>query len=113
MGFPEIVTAELITERPASPAGIQLTLGFFPMAFFLFFCTPVVVVNGVANRLAWGTHQFQFPPGDYTVKVFFAYMHMSECGANSVYFRLDPGATRRVSFYMWPWMFGKGSMSVI
>jgi len=92
--------------------GIRVTLRFFPLAFLLLFCTPVVVINGVTYRLSWGTHYFDLTPGQYHVKIFFPYLFLPECGANSVAFELHQGVVRTVSFYMWPWVFAKGSMSV-
>ena len=112
MADSEIVNAEVVSPQAVPGSRIQVSVKFFPMAFLFFFCTPVVVINGVANRLPWGTHQFDFPPGQYHVRIYFPYMMWPECGANETSFQLEPGALRRVNFYMPPWVFSKGSISV-
>jgi hypothetical protein len=112
MSNSQIIYAEPADGRPIPPGEMHFSLGFFPLGFFLFFCTPVVVINGVAVRLSWGNHRFMFPAGDYVVEVFFPYLFRPKCGANTVMLRLDPGAARYISFYMWPWMYAKGEMSV-
>jgi len=85
---------------------------FFPLAFLLLFCTLIVTVDNVPHRLPWGTHFFHVPPGRHTVRVFFHYLFMPQCGVNSVTFDVPQGTVRLVSFYMPPWVFSKGSMSV-
>ncbi len=109
---PEVIDAEVMPAASQQATGIRLSVGFFPLGFLLFFCTPVVVINGVGQRLSWGSHYFDFQPGTYTVKAFAPYLFWPECGANSVTFDLHPEAVRTVSFYMWPWVFARGSMSV-
>ena len=109
----EIVQAEIAEPQMAGgKSSIELSIGFFPLAFFLFACNPVAEINGIRHQLGWGKHLFHFPPGDYHVRIYFHYLFVPECGKNEVSFRLDPGAQRRVSFYMWPLMFVPGQMSV-
>ena len=108
----EVIDAEIVSPATPQTTGIQLTLRFFPLAFLLLFCTPVVVINGAAHRLAWGSHWFPLQPGHYNVKVFFPYLFWPECGANSVVIELHHGTVRTVDFFMWPWVFAKGTMSV-
>ncbi|MFO0906474.1 MAG: hypothetical protein U0939_25950 [Pirellulales bacterium] len=112
MSNTEIVYAATADGQPLPPGEIHFSLSFFPLAIFFYFCTPVVVINGVAVRLSWGNHRFLFHPGDYAVEVYFPYLFFPKCGANMMFLRLDPGAARYVSFYMWPWVFTKGQMSV-
>jgi hypothetical protein len=54
--------------------GIEVQTGFFPLAFFLFFCTPVIEINGQKNSKSWGTHFFELQPSEYNVKIYFSYM---------------------------------------
>jgi hypothetical protein len=99
-------------KTPAPTTGVEVKVQFFPLAFLFLFCTPVVTVDGVAYRLAWGSHFFHLPPGQHTVRVFFYYLFVPQCGDNYVTFDLQEGTVRLVSFYMPPWIFAKGSMSV-
>ena len=94
-------------------SGVEVKLSFFPLAFFLFFCTPTVVVDGKSHKLGWGTHFIGLSPGQYTIKVFFGYMFMPECGANSIDVSILDGSINRIKFYMWPWMLAKGSLKEV
>lgn len=99
-------------QPPMQRTGIEVVTSFFPLAFLLLFCTPVVVINGQATRQGWTTRFYDLPPGQYHVSIFFNYMGMSQCGKADTAVTLGPGEWRRVSFYMWPWMFAPGSISV-
>ena len=54
----------------------------------------------------------ELTPGPHRIKIYFAYMGMDQCGANSVDINVLPGTFVRVSYYMWPWMFSPGQMTV-
>lgn len=92
--------------------GIEVVTSFFPLAFLLLLCSPVVVINGHPVQHGWATRFYDLQPGQYHICIFFSYMGMSQCGRADVQVNLHPGEWRRVSFYMWPWMFAPGSISV-
>lgn len=93
--------------------GLQVTTGFFPLAFFLFFCSPVIVIDGQASKTGWGTRFFAVPPGQHTVKIFFRYMWMAECGANAMTVAVYPGQVTRISYYMPPFIYAAGSLKQV
>ena len=35
--------------------GIQIETSFFPLSFFLYLCTPTIVIDGVACQRPWGS----------------------------------------------------------
>src|SRR5258706_3683227 len=70
--------------------GIQVETSFFPLSFFLYLCTPTIVIDGVAHRRPWGTHSFQLEGGMHTVRIFFGYLFMSNCGDNSIKVVVQP-----------------------
>jgi hypothetical protein len=90
--------------------GVQVTTGFFPLAFILFLCTPVVEINGKPNRTSWGTAFFETLPGNNDVKVYFPYLFFPQCGANSISVNVKQGQVVKIKFYMPPWMLAKGSL---
>lgn len=92
--------------------GIEIKTGFFPLAFFLFFVTPVIEINGKKNKNGWGTQFFNLSPGEYKVKIYFPYMGKSECGANQISVKVAAGQIKKVSYYMPPWMFAKGTIKI-
>ena len=96
-------------EQPQK-TGIELKLGFFPLAFILFLCRPVVVIDGFMSERSWGTHFFPIKPGRHKVNVYFEYLFFSQCGANTISVMVSEGEVNRIKYYMWPWVFAKGSL---
>jgi hypothetical protein len=92
--------------------GIEVKTGFFPLAFFLFFCTPRIEIDGQVHKKSWGTHFFEVSPGTHTITVYFGYFFMSRCGQNSISVNVPAGTVRHVRYNMPPWMFAKGSLKV-
>ena len=111
MSFEQELTKEINPEPKKGK--LIVNTDFFGMAWFLYFVTPVIEINGKRMSRPWGTSQFDIDPGDYTVKIFFSYLFMSECGANSVNVRIEEGKSKKVTFYMPPWMMAKGRMKVL
>src|SRR5258706_2796164 len=89
--------------------GIQVETSFFPLSFFLYLCTPTMVIDGVAHRRPWGTHSFQLEGGLHTVRIFFGYLFMSNCGDNSINVVVHSHCIHQFKFEMLPSMFPKGS----
>ncbi len=93
--------------------GMEVKIEFFPLSFFLFFCKPRIEIDGRTHMSNWGTHFFDLPPGRHTVKIYFRYLFMSQCGANSIDLVVRDGETCRVRYYMPPWIFVKGSLKQV
>ena len=92
--------------------GVEIKVGFFPLAFFLFACTPRIEIDGRVHKKYWGTHFFELSPGTHTITVYFRYLFMARCGKNSISVNVPAGAVTRVRYNMPPWMFAKGSLTV-
>jgi len=90
--------------------GLEVETAFFPLAFLLFLCTPTIAIDGQPHRRSWGTHFFELQPGRHTIKIFFRYLTMPECGANSIDVIVEKGKTTRIRYFMPPWMLAKGSI---
>lgn len=92
--------------------GIQIKTGFFPLAWFLFFVTPTIEINGVRYKKSWGESFFELPPGEYHVRISFPYFGKAECGANEVNVLVSEGQSKRVTYNMPPWMLAKGIIRI-
>ena len=92
--------------------GVEVKVGFFPLAFFLFFCTPRIDIDGQVHKKYWGTHFFELSPGTHKITVYFRYFVMARCGENSISVDVASGTVTRVRYNMPPWVFSKGSMKV-
>ncbi len=93
--------------------GIQVKTGFFPLSWFLYMCNPTVEINGEKNKVKWGTQFFPLAPGKYTVKIYFAYFTMPQCGANQVDIEVKDGKSIFVDYHMGGWMMSKGKIKVV
>lgn len=91
---------------------LEVTPGFFPLAFFFFFCAPVIEIDGKAAQVRWGTHRYSVTPGRHQVRVWVPYLFWSRCGENAVEVSVDTTKPTHVSWYMPPLVFLKGSMRV-
>lgn len=102
-----------MTTELAATGTIEIRTRFFPLAFILFLCTPRIVIDGAAPvKRGWGTSSFTVSPGRHHVEVYFPYLFLRRCGANSVDVDVQAGDVVLVSFYMPPLIFARGSMSV-
>ena len=97
----------------AKNTGIEVNTGFMPLSFFLFFCSPVIEINGQKNRSSWGKRFFDLPEGEYIVTVYFPYMFWKRCGENSITVRVASGQVEKISFYAPLVMTSKGSIKSI
>jgi hypothetical protein len=93
--------------------GIEIKTDFFPLAFILFFCTPVIEINEKKHTKSWGKHFFDLEQGEYKVKIYFPYLGMAECGANQIIVNIETGQISKVNYYMPPWMLGAGSIKEV
>lgn len=90
--------------------GIQIETSFFPLSFFLYLCTPTIVINGHATQRPWGTHNFPTAGGMHHIRIYFQYLLMQYCGDASINVVVQPNCVHRVVFEMPPWMFSAGSI---
>lgn len=111
MNFEQELTKEVAPETPKK-GRIEIKTGFFVLAWFLHFVTPVIEINGKLVKKPWGISQFDLEPGEYTVKIYFSYFMMSQCGANQVRVKVEEGKTKKIIYNMPPWMLAKGKMTV-
>jgi hypothetical protein len=96
----------------ANSGTLEIKTGFFPLAFFLFFCTPRIEIDGVVHRRPWGRSKFDVPPGNHRVKIYFHYLFKPECGANEIDVTVGDGQVASIKYWMPPWMFARGSLKV-
>jgi hypothetical protein len=95
--------------------GLEIKTEFFPLALFLFFCTPRIEINGKVHEKPWGTHFFALPPGTHKITVYFPYkiLGMERCGENSISVDVAKDVVTHVKYHMGTWMYSKGSLEVV
>jgi hypothetical protein len=96
---------------PQQPwSGIQIETSFFPLSFFLYACTPRIVIDNQTVLRPWGTHSFQLTPGMHNVKIFFQYFVMSQCGFAQTNVVVQPNCVHRLKYEMGMLMFLPGKI---
>jgi hypothetical protein len=93
--------------------GLELRTGFMPLAFFLYFCKPVIRIDGVENPRRWGTSLFELPAGTHRVAVFVPYLFLPHCGLAETSVDIAPGSLKRLSFFMPPVVTAKGTLKTV
>jgi predicted Zn finger-like uncharacterized protein len=60
------------TETSANlPVGlVQIKIEYKDSAFFISATKPVIEIDNEMTMRSWGTHQFQLPPGDYSLRIY-------------------------------------------
>src|SRR5437868_4366873 len=96
--------------QPPGQTGLVLNLTHNPMAFLFDFCAPVVMIDGIGYKMKWGRQYFQVSPGKHQVKVFFKYLYLPECGANSIDVDVAHDKLCQIEYYMPSWMYAKGNL---
>ncbi len=90
---------------------VELDLGFFPLLWMLYFCTPKVVINGAMERRPWGKHQIPLPAGVYQLTISFQYGLMSQAGAAHLgQVQVMPGCATQVTYRAPFFIFFSGSI---
>ena len=106
---------EINKEEQESPirGKLQVHTSFFPLAWILHAVSPVIEINGKRVNTKWGSTEFNIDPGNHNVKIYFPYMFISHCGANTVNIDIEAGKTKRINYYMPGWMLAKGRIKVL
>ena len=99
---------------PSGPMGrIDLTTGFFPLAWVLYLVTPNVSINRQpAQRCPWGRRTFDLPPGTYELHVSFPYMFSDRCGPATILVPVYEAHATMVVYEAPFFMFSDGTMRV-
>jgi hypothetical protein len=82
--------------------GLEISTSFFPLSFFLYLCTPTIMIDGQPTQRAWGTHRFPIEGGMHHVRIYFRYLFMSTCGDASIRVVVQPNCIHRIVFEMPP-----------
>ena len=91
-------------------SGIQIETSFFPLSFFLYACTPRIVIDGEIMLRPWGRHSFQLTPGMHNVQVYFHYLFMAKCGFTQTNVVVQPNCVHQLKYEMGILMFLPGSI---
>lgn len=102
------------TESTSTAAEIEISATFVVLAFLLFFFRPTFVVDGQAfTGQPWRTPvRFPVSTGRHSVRIFFPYLFVKECGVTDVDVDVPAGSTVPIE-YKAPWLvFLAGRVSV-
>jgi hypothetical protein len=91
-------------------SGIQIETSFFPLSFFLYACTPRIVIDGAVVLRPWGTHSFELTPGMHRIQIYFFYLFLPQCGFAQTTVVVQPNCVHRLKYEMGILMFLPGSI---
>lgn len=94
------------------PAFVEFDLGFFPLMWILYLVTPSLSINGIVNRLPWGKHPMQLPPGRYMFQAWYPYLFTSQTSMGQLMIDLMPGASYKIKYRPAWLVFLGGSMTL-
>ena len=94
-------------------SGIQVETSFFPLSFFLYACTPRIVVDGNVMLRPWGNHSIPLEPGMHQVRIYFHYLFLPQCGPAAINVVVQPNCVHRIKYEMGIFMFSTGSIREI
>lgn len=101
----------MLQQQPWS--GIQIETSFFPLSFFLYLCTPTIMIDGVPQRRPWGIHSIPLTPGMHNIRVYFRYLFLETCGFNQINVVVQPNCVHRIKYEMGWFMFSPGAVCEI
>jgi len=78
--------------------GIEINTSFYPLSFFLYLCTPTIIIDGQRTQRPWGTHNFPLAGGMHQVRIYFRYMLMDTCGDASINVVVQPNCVHRIVY---------------
>src|SRR5690606_11037978 len=82
---------------------LELHTSFFPLMWFLFFCSPRITINGHEQLRPWGRTFFDLPAGTHHLKVHFPNL-FGPGGKAERAVQVWPGHTTKLS-YSAPFLF--------
>jgi hypothetical protein len=111
MGAKQGVADKMATQQPWT--GIEISTSFYPLSFFLYLCTPTIIIDGEMTRRPWGIHTFPLAGGMHQVRIYCPYMLMQTCGDASINVVVQPNCIHRIVFDMPMFMFSSGTIREI
>ena len=93
-------------------SGINVHVGFFPLAFLYALCTPIIEINGQQHKGTWGANSFDIAPGQYNVRIYAPYLFFRQCGDNNIDVSVKEGQQTKIKFVMPNLAFMKGKIQI-
>ena len=92
---------------------IEVTAGFVPLAFLLYFTKPIITIDGSAHRGVWGANSYNVAPGRHNVKVAFKYFGKANTGENSIDVDVADQTTTRIRYRAPFVVTAKGKLTIV
>ncbi|MCF8296650.1 MAG: hypothetical protein K9J13_03815 [Saprospiraceae bacterium] len=92
-----------------SITGVEVKLEYYLFSWF-YLLKPVIVLDEEIYSRKWGTYLFELEPGDHHIKIYFKYLFVPECGANSLDFKVEERTVTKIKYHMPMWVAMNGSI---
>ena len=80
------------------PGQLIVQLDFFFLQWILFFCKPVVEVNGQTMAMGWGRKVLELPAGNYQVRCYYSYL-FRKSGMATLQVQVAPGCATNLAYF--------------
>jgi hypothetical protein len=81
------------------PGQLIVSLDFLFLQWILFFCKPVVEVNGQTMATGWGRKVLALPAGIYQVRCYYSYLFGKSGMATLQQVQVAPGYAMNLAYY--------------
>jgi len=81
------------------PGQLIVSLDFLFLQWILFFCKPVVEVNGQTMAMGWGRKVLDLPAGIYQVRCYYSYLWGKSGMATLQHVQVAPGYATILAYY--------------
>lgn len=107
IGTPVKNVAKSTPSLPSPSEGVvQMTASGLRAAFLLYSCIPIIEIDGEPYRAGWRKpYFFTLTPRTHTIKIFFRYLWITQCGANASEVNVEAGRVVKIDYYMPAWIF--------
>ena len=78
--------------------GIILFMEYHSAQFLLDMISPKVEINSKIYNIKWGANQINLDEGKYSLKAYYPYMGMSQCGSGYIDFVLNKNEIKKIRY---------------
>ena len=78
--------------------GIILFMEYHSGQFLLNAINPQVEINSRVYNIKWGANQINLDSGQYSLKAYYPYMGMAQCGSGYIDFTLDKNEVKKMRY---------------
>jgi len=104
-------SADEVPTTSDDTTGISVHSSHSPLAWMLFFVSPVVAINEEEHPSKWGKQDFPLDPGTHEVEVYFNYFFTPKCCLGKATVEVKAGEVAELKYEAPFFMFSAGTIT--